>query len=1531
MRNPILLVVVLLFISKIISALPNNYLRETALSETSTVNSSLASAQDSLALVALYNQCKGTNWTKKDNWLIGRLDTWQGVTVENGRVVELDLGDQNTSVGLTGTIPLELSNLNEIRVINLGNNKLTGNLPESWSGLSNLTILNLYNNQLSGILPISWSALSNLQVLILSTNKFSGNLPQDWASLINLSQLLLSNNQLIGPLPQGWSSLVNLNYLQLSGNKLSGTLPDSWAALEKLFQLGIGSNQITGALPDSWSVLDNLHELILSENNLTGTLPDSWAALKNLTQLLLNDNKFSGTLPDSWSVLANLNDLFLSGNQLNGSLPESWSKLVNLKQLNLSNNLLTGTLPDSWTTLINLYSLYLSNNQFTGIFPDSYKALENMQNLTLNDNQLSDLPKLTGFSQLNLLIAENNLFDFGDIEPNVDIPKLTYSYSPQSPIGQSETITKNLGEECRISVSVGGQSNIYQWYKNGILISGANQTEYVIPSVTLTDAGLYTCQITNSVATQLTLVSNPKTLQIGINTPSTSLDSLALVALYNQCNGVNWTKQDNWLIGRLSTWQGVTVENGRVVALNLRDQDNSVGLTGQLPNELSNLTMIRSIDLGWNNLSGTLPESWSAFVNLQQLWLPNNQFTGSLPSSWSSLVNLTDLNLVYNEISGSLPAGWSTLVNLSYLQLDENKLSGTLPVEWSSLVNLYILGLTNNQISGSLPSEWSSLVNLVSLQLWEDKITGTLPESWSSMIKLQQLNLGSNQLPGNQRTGITGTLPESWSALVELNDLNLSGNRLSGIVPESWKALIKLKYLTLSNNRITGLPNLASFSNLEYLIVERNLLDFGDIEPNIGIPKMIYAYDFQGLIGESDSIILYTGDEFKISVEVGGSSNQYQWFKNTIIIPGETGSEYIITSVSSNDEGNYNCKITNTVATQLTLTSRLITLQIGITPPVINLDSLALVALYNQCNGPNWTRKDNWLVGRLATWQGVTVEYGRVTFLDLHDPNNSVGLVGPLPAELSNLTAIRCLLLSNNQLSGNLPESWAAFVNLELLMLDKNQFTGVLPDSWSGMKNIYGFGLDYNYLSGELPQSWSVLQNLEDICLSHNQFTGLLPESWSALIKLKSLFLNSNKLTGTLPVNWSSLERLEVLWLFENQLTGNLPDEWKAFRNMASIDFSNNKLSGNLPDSWSSMTKLISLTLNLNQFNGMLPDSWSSFVNLIELHLDHNQLAGSFPESWKAITNLGYLYLNNNQISVLPLLSDFSMLNVLTVENNLLDFGDIEPNISIPQTIYTYSPQAKIGEVDTIIKNTGTEFRTSVTVGGTSNQYQWYKDEVIIAGATSPEYIIPSVSLTDEGNYNCLITNTVATQLTLESNPITLQVKDDQIFVDAGRDQFVYERCIVSLDASASIDLNKKPLKFKWTAPSEIILSSLADAKPSFRAPDVAEPQSYTFSLVVNDGVRDSPMDQVTVTVLDMIRVYPNITTGIVNIEFNAGSGHETEILVTNLIGSELLRKKILNPSLFQLDLSIFADETYIILIKYDTKHYTSKVILRKA
>ena len=50
---------------------------------------------------------------------------------------------------------------------------------------------------------------------------------------------------------------------------------------------------------------------------------------------------------------------------------------------------------------------------------------------------------------------------------------------------------------------------------------------------------------------------------------------------------------------------------------------------------------------------------------------------------------------------------------------------------------------------------------------------------------------------------------------------------------------------------------------------------------------------------------------------------------------------------------------------------------------VTEQDSLALVALYNATDGPNWVNNTNWLTTPVSQWNGVTVAGDRVTDLRL--------------------------------------------------------------------------------------------------------------------------------------------------------------------------------------------------------------------------------------------------------------------------------------------------------------------------------------------------------------------------------------------------------------------------------------------------------------------------------------------------------------------------------------------------------------------
>jgi M6 family metalloprotease-like protein len=408
-------------------------------------------------------------------------------------------------------------------------------------------------------------------------------------------------------------------------------------------------------------------------------------------------------------------------------------------------------------------------------------------------------------------------------------------------------------------------------------------------------------------------------------------------------------------------------------------------------------------------------------------------------------------------------------------------------------------------------------------------------------------------------------------------------------------------------------------------------------------------------------------------------------------------------------------------------------------------DSMALVALYNNCNGAAWTKQANWLTGHIDTWQGVTVEAERVVGLNLGDPSISVGLIGTLPAELVDLTEIRDLKLFNNQLSGSLPASWSA------------------------------------------------LTKLESIGLNNNLLTGSLPTEWSALVNLKFLYLNYNQLSGSLPGSWSALVNLQTLNLYFNQLTG------------------------------------------------VLPDVWSTLINLTALGLNNNQFTGAFPTSWTSMVKLVTLYLSNNQLTELPVLSTFTVLNTLVVNGNFFDFGDIEPNIGKPLVTFTYSPQGLVGEAKTIYKLPGQAFSVSVPANGTNSQYQWYKGGVLIPTASSSTYNIPAIATSDAGVYTCQITNTVATALTLTSQPVTLGIGNTNANITAFT--------IFSSDCGCSTGTWIDPLmqRILVKVPYTMNLTNLAPTTISVEpgatiSPDPATPQNWTlgpvnYTVTATDGV----------------------------------------------------------------------------------------------
>ena len=194
------------------------------------------------ALVALYTSANGASWIDNAGWLV--TDTpcsWYGVGCDSGHVWSVSLNSNN----LTGTIPADLEDLQELIDLTLNDNELTGTIPTQLGNLSDLETLNMYGNDLSGGIPASLGTLYKLVYLRLFENDLDGNIPPELGNLSNLVFLALNDNELTGTIPSQLGSLVNLERLRVDGNNLTGVVPPEIGNLPSLLYLHISFNSLT--------------------------------------------------------------------------------------------------------------------------------------------------------------------------------------------------------------------------------------------------------------------------------------------------------------------------------------------------------------------------------------------------------------------------------------------------------------------------------------------------------------------------------------------------------------------------------------------------------------------------------------------------------------------------------------------------------------------------------------------------------------------------------------------------------------------------------------------------------------------------------------------------------------------------------------------------------------------------------------------------------------------------------------------------------------------------------------------------------------------------------------------------------------------------------------------------------------------------------------------------------------------------------------------------------------------------------------
>ena len=194
-------------------------------------------------------------------------------------------------------------------------------------------------------------------------------------------------------------------------------------------------------------------------------------------------------------------------------------------------------------------------------------------------------------------------------------------------------------------------------------------------------------------------------------------DVLVLRMLRAMCSKL----QERWReAARPEHWYGVTMNRGRVVKLELM----WMGLTGAVPVEIGQLTSLKVLYLGGNQLTSVPAEIWQ-LTSLRELHLGGNQLT-SVPAEIGQLTSLRELHLGGNQLT-SVPAEIGQLTSLRELHLGGNQPPPpppltSVPAEIGRLTSLRELHLHGNRLL-SVPAEIGQLTSLRELDLSDNELT----------------------------------------------------------------------------------------------------------------------------------------------------------------------------------------------------------------------------------------------------------------------------------------------------------------------------------------------------------------------------------------------------------------------------------------------------------------------------------------------------------------------------------------------------------------------------------------------------------------------------------------------------------------------------------------------------------------------------------------------------------------------------------------------------------------------------------------
>ncbi len=835
------------------------------------------------ALVTLLESLAGEEWRELLGFE-GPVALWNGVTLQDDKVVSIDLS----------------------------NRSLSGSIPRTGiDALEFLTSLNLSDNSLGDSIPSVLGQLVSLTSMDLSGNALSDTIPNALSKLLHLTELDLSGNQLTSFAASELFSSPSLEILDLSSNQLSD-FPEAISVNTTLRELNLSSNAITGEYPPELSNLESLSLLDIGNNNISGSIPSSSFAL-TLVHIDLSNNKLRGAIPATLFAGDKLVFINLSGNEFS-SLGAPQIELTNVTTFDVSDNRIE-SLPDLTTTLDG-EPLIVSGNRLD--FGD----------LEMNEDLFADSTAYGNQAMVDMeQIFEVAIGNDTTLTVSVGGAENRYRWFK---ICESDDSDCTLNSDSRIRTRFPSGGEFIDGTKSIFAINFDTLTISYVDSL----KGTYSCLIENESLDGF-LVRN--TIQVVTEVKREEFEGLNL--LLESVVGTDWRRDLQLTNLPVGVWPGIQLEESNIVSVDFSGYAQDLSRSGRLPSDsaIANLEHLQFLDLSENNLSDSLPEIFGSLRNLEVLNLSDNQLTGAVPYSVTALPKLKELRLNRNQLTVLPDTTFSDTLILEVLDVSANRLDGRVP-DWvlsidslrvldlsdnsydtldfkHGLSNLLVFDISNNSLEEIILEDFlvedaeTSLRSLQILDMSDNGFGGSVPPGINKLTNLRELDLSDNAL--------TEIFP-AIDSLSRLETLNLSRNQLDSISAGSWEEpndLPVLRNLFLSGNNLTWIPPFTdSEVNRMQVRVRDNRLTHEFLVPNYKKFQAIGKEDnflfapqqeiFAGLlVNRRQDTVLVVGDDF--------DGNEYNWTKDPQLVLDATTAELALDNIEYTDHGIYRAIVTN--------------------------------------------------------------------------------------------------------------------------------------------------------------------------------------------------------------------------------------------------------------------------------------------------------------------------------------------------------------------------------------------------------------------------------------------------------------------------------------------------------------------------------------------------------------------------------------------------------------------------------------------